>query len=80
MNGQATSTISVEDGDSIDIELQTEGSCTCCKTQSDCSSQSTGMWVQKSNKDKSTIALDKRTLMAKIKAATDKVRGRRRKG
>ena len=79
INGQSSSTVFVEDGEAIEVELQTEGSCSCCKTMSDCSSQSAGLWVQKSNRDKSTLTLDRKELVAKVRMATDKVRGRRRR-
>jgi hypothetical protein len=75
LNGQSSSTVSVEDGDEVTVELQTDGNCSCCKTKSECSSSPTSLWVQKSNKDRSTISLDKRALMAKLKMAARKVRG-----
>ena len=74
MNG-SEEPIEVEDGDVINLEVQTIGDCECCETQRDCSSQSSTLWVYKSNKDRSTIALDKRTLMSKIRMAAKKVRG-----
>ena len=75
LNGQSSSTISVEDGDEVTVELQTGGNCSCCKTKSECSSSPTSLWVQKSNKDRSTISLDKRALMEKLRLAARKVRG-----
>lgn len=77
LNGEAKNTIYVEDGDQINVDLTTEGSCSCCRTHSECSSSTAGLWVHKSNKDRSTISLNKRELLNKIRTAAKKVRGRR---
>lgn len=77
LNGSANST-EVSDGDPVQIEIQTGGGCKCCETQRDCNSQSSPMWVQKSNKDRKTISLNKAELLKKVKFAAERVRGRNR--
>jgi len=79
INGQATNSIHVEDGDAIEIELVSAGNCVCCRTKSSCVSQSAGLWVHKSNKDRATISLDKKALANKVRLAAEKVRGKSRR-
>jgi hypothetical protein len=79
INGIATNSIHVEDGDAIEIELVSTGNCICCRTKSSCASQAASMFVQKSNKDGTTISLDKRALFNKVRMAAEKVRGKSRR-
>jgi hypothetical protein len=79
INGQATNSIHVEDGDTIEIELVSTGNCVCCRTKSSCVSQEAGMFVHKSNKDGTTISLDKKALFNKVRMAAEKVRGKSRR-
>lgn len=77
LNGSLDS-VAVSDGDPINVEIQVIGNCECCETQRDCVSPSQSLWVQKSNKDRKTIVLDKAALIKKVKIATERVRGRRK--
>lgn len=76
LNGSAEP-IQVNDGDSINVEVSVTGDCKCCEVGQNCqSSSTTSLWVQKSNADKSTIALNRKELADKVRFATKKVRGR----
>jgi hypothetical protein len=72
--------ITVEDGEAISVDVTATGECKCCEVAQNCqSASSTSLWVQKSNVDKRTIALNKKELVDKVRFATKKVRGRRPK-
>lgn len=77
LNGELDST-TVSDGDQIQIEIQVIGDCECCETQRDCVAPAETLWVQKSNKNKKTIVLDKVALMKKVKFAAERVRGKKK--
>ncbi len=78
LNGDATVEINVEDGEVIQVDIRTSGDCECCETQRDCAAVSAGLWLQKSNKDRTTVALDKKAMRDKVRLAVDRVRGRRK--
>lgn len=76
MNGMPTNQIEVQDGDVIDVEFQSIGDCKCCETKRDCIFPQSSMWIQKSNKDKKIVVLNKKELANKVKFAVDRVRKR----
>jgi hypothetical protein len=78
LNGEAAAEINVEDGEVVQVDIRTSGDCECCETQRDCAAESAGLWVQKSNKDRKTVALDKQAIRDKVKLAVDRVRKRRK--
>jgi hypothetical protein len=78
INGEKTTQVNVKDGDSIEVMIETSGNCECCETQRECSSNSSGLFLQKSNKDRKTIILDKEIIMSKVKLAVEKVRKRKK--
>jgi plasmid replication initiation protein len=70
----------VEDGDLIEVEvISLLGNFKCCETQRDCNYQAPAIWIQKSNKDRKTITLNKEALLRKVKFAAERVRGKRTK-
>jgi hypothetical protein len=77
LNGSTNQSAEVEDGDSINIEMYTNGSCSCCETKRDCTAATKSLWIQK--KDGKSIVLDKQTLMDKVKFAAERVRNKRRR-
>jgi hypothetical protein len=80
LNGSAGNSMQVEDGDSINVEIQTMGSCTCCETKRDCigGSQFTGLWMSRSGKENKTIVMNRSALEQKIKFVVDRVKKRKR--
>jgi hypothetical protein len=79
LNGSTGNTVQVEDGDSITVEIQAIGSCTCCETKRNCEgSQPTTMWMAKSAKENKTIVLKRSALEQKIKFVIERVRKRKR--
>lgn len=84
-------TLPVEDGDSLDVEVfgRPEGNfpgvgdgCNICEIERTCSNISearTSLWLQKSGKEKKTIAIDKKELVKKVKFVTDRI-SKRKKG
>jgi len=70
LNGQTNNTILAEDGDSIIVELQTNGNCECCEIQKDCDSEKSQLWLAK----KKSISLNKKKLIQKIKNVVKKIR------
>jgi hypothetical protein len=77
LNGKIATTIDVEDGDTINVELQATGNCLCCETGKNCNTQNAPMWVQKSNKENKTIILNRSELMNRVKFVTNRVRKRK---
>lgn len=78
LNGTSP-TIEVADGDVISVSLEATGDCQCCEVGQNCSSSTSSMWLQKSNADGSTVALDRQGLMDKVRFAARRVRGSRRR-
>jgi hypothetical protein len=78
INGKENQQMIVEDGEKINIDIQTEGTCDCCEIERECSSKSSELWIQKSNKEKKTIVLDKEAIRSKVRLAIEKVRKRKR--
>lgn len=78
MNGQATQTVGVADGELIALEVRTSGDCECCETQRTCIAPQAGLWVQKSNQDGRTIVLDREAIRSKVRLAVDRVKKKRR--
>lgn len=67
MNDQLTETLEVEDGDSIKLELKSEGNCECCETKKDCKARTASMWVMKSTREKGVVAIDRKQIDNKLK-------------
>lgn len=78
INGESRNEIDVGDGDLVEFAIKTSGGCECCETQRDCVAPASGLWVQKSNKDRKTIVLDKDAIKDKVRMAVGRVRKRRR--
>ena len=70
--------ISVTDGESIQVELQPTGDCVCCITDRVChGQQATPMWTQKSKKENKSFALNRVELIKKVKFITERLKKRR---
>ncbi|NBT57581.1 hypothetical protein EBT16_02240 [bacterium] len=80
LNGSAGNSTEVEDGDSISVEVQAVGNCSCCETKRDCEggSQSASLWMSKSGRENKTIVMNKSVLEQKIKFVVDRVKRRSR--
>jgi hypothetical protein len=78
LNGKVRNEIEVADGGKIEVGIKTSGGCECCETQRNCSTQSSPLWVQKSNEDRKTIVLDREAIREKVKLAVSRVRKRRK--
>lgn len=79
LNGVQANEAAVVDGEIVTVELSGGEQCECCEVQRECVTNSTGMWAQKSNRDRKTLVLDKGALEAKARFAAERVRGRRRR-
>lgn len=80
LNGRATNSIQVEDGDPIKVEIQAIGNCTCCETKIDCisASQSAGLWMSGRGKENNSIVMNKSALEQKIKFVLERIKKRKR--
>jgi len=81
MNGKKTTSVEVQDGDSVSVELQVEGDCACCETQRHCNamSGSAPLWMQKSVKENKFIKLNKSSLAERIRSIAEKIKKKSKK-
>lgn len=78
LNGEARNEIEVGDGEIVAVDVRTSGGCECCETQRDCATPASGLWVQKSSKDRKTVVLDRDAIRDKVRLAVGRVRKRKR--
>jgi hypothetical protein len=79
LNGEETTSIDVEDGDRIEVELIGTGECGCCKVQMDCISETASMWVRKNSRDGNVIQLSQNEILDKVKFVANRISKRKRR-